>query len=142
MGVIHRLDKPVGGVMVYGKTKKAAAALSDQIRAGKIRKMYMAVVCGRTVDNVENFLKTSYFPPFLCFLVWITWISLFSKILQFFTFLYFFVYFVYCPPNILQYSPHCNNICIRSRTNTNSITLIHGIYNLAISHIYTYMSII
>ncbi len=56
VGVIHRLDKPVGGVMVYGKTKKAAAALSDQIRAGKIRKMYMAVVCGRTVDNVENFV--------------------------------------------------------------------------------------
>ena len=56
MGVIHRLDKPVGGVMVYAKTKRAAAALSDQIRAGTMRKMYMAVVCGRTVDNVENFV--------------------------------------------------------------------------------------
>lgn len=56
VGVIHRLDKPVGGVMVYAKTKRAAAALSGQIRAGTMRKMYMAVVCGRTVDNVENFV--------------------------------------------------------------------------------------
>ena len=66
VGVIHRLDKPVGGVMVYAKTKRAAAALSDQIRAGTMRKMYMAVVCGRTVDNVENFVDNlilrSFFP--------------------------------------------------------------------------------
>ena len=32
VGVIHRLDKPVGGVMVYAKTKKAAAALSKQVQ--------------------------------------------------------------------------------------------------------------
>lgn len=56
VGVIHRLDKPVGGVMVYAKTKKAANSLSEQVREGKMRKMYMAVVCGRTVDNVENFV--------------------------------------------------------------------------------------
>ncbi|MCI8836509.1 MAG: RluA family pseudouridine synthase [Hungatella sp.] len=56
VGVIHRLDKPVGGVMVYGKTKKAAAALSEQVQSHKMRKVYKAVVCGRIVDNVENFV--------------------------------------------------------------------------------------
>ncbi|MCI8515736.1 MAG: RluA family pseudouridine synthase [Hungatella sp.] len=56
VGVIHRLDKPVGGVMVYAKTKKAAASLSRQVQDGRMRKMYMAVVCGRTVDNVDNFV--------------------------------------------------------------------------------------
>lgn len=56
VGVIHRLDKPVGGIMVYGKTKQAAAALSRQVQSGEMRKMYMAVVCGRPVDNVDNFV--------------------------------------------------------------------------------------
>ena len=56
VGVIHRLDKPVGGVMVYAKTKKAAAVLSEQVRSHKMRKVYKAVVCGRIVDNVENFV--------------------------------------------------------------------------------------
>ena len=56
VGVIHRLDKPVGGVMVYAKTKKAAAALSKQVQDRTMGKVYMAVVCGRIVDNVENFV--------------------------------------------------------------------------------------
>lgn len=56
VGVIHRLDKPVGGVMVYAKTSKAAAALSAQIQAHQMRKLYKAVACGRIVDNVDNFV--------------------------------------------------------------------------------------
>lgn len=56
VGVIHRLDKPVGGVMVYAKTPKAAAALSTQIQAHRMRKLYKAVACGRIVDNVDNFV--------------------------------------------------------------------------------------
>lgn len=56
VGVIHRLDKPVGGIMVYAKTRQAAAALSRQVQDGKMQKMYMAVVCGRPVDNVDNFV--------------------------------------------------------------------------------------
>ena len=47
VGVIHRLDKPVGGVMVYAKTKKAAAALSKQVQANEMHKKYNAVVCGK-----------------------------------------------------------------------------------------------
>ena len=56
VGVIHRLDKPVSGIMVYAKTKEAAAALSAQIQAGRVKKRYHAVVCGRCVDNVGNFV--------------------------------------------------------------------------------------
>lgn len=54
VAVIHRLDKPVSGVMVYAKTKKAAAALSEQVQNRKMDKYYEAVVCGKLVDNVEN----------------------------------------------------------------------------------------
>ena len=56
VAVIHRLDKPVSGVMVYGKTKKAAAVLSGQVQDGKMEKIYEAVVCGKPVDNVDNFV--------------------------------------------------------------------------------------
>lgn len=56
VAVIHRLDKPVSGVMVYAKTKKAAAALSEQVQNRKMDKVYEAVVCGKPVDNVEKFV--------------------------------------------------------------------------------------
>ena len=56
VGVIHRLDKPVGGVMVYAKTKEAAASLSKQVQSHTMHKMYHAVVCGKLVDNVGNYV--------------------------------------------------------------------------------------
>ncbi|MBQ2400915.1 MAG: RluA family pseudouridine synthase [Lachnospiraceae bacterium] len=56
VAVIHRLDKPVSGVMVYAKTKKAAAALSEQVYNRKMDKYYEAVVCGKSVNNVDNFV--------------------------------------------------------------------------------------
>ena len=56
VGVIHRLDKPVSGVLVYAKTKKAAASLSKQVAQGKMQKKYLAVLCGKAVDNVDNFV--------------------------------------------------------------------------------------
>lgn len=56
VGVIHRLDKPVGGVMVYAKTQKAAAVLSKQVAAGEMTKKYQAVICGKPVDNVGNYV--------------------------------------------------------------------------------------
>lgn len=56
VGVIHRLDKPVGGIMVYAKTKSAAAALSKQVQEHQMKKIYRAVVCGKPVDNVGNFV--------------------------------------------------------------------------------------
>lgn len=56
VGVVHRLDKPVSGIMVYARNREAAADLSRQIQTGRMRKMYKAVVCGRPVDNVDNFV--------------------------------------------------------------------------------------
>lgn len=46
LGLIHRLDRPVGGVMVFAKTSKAASRLSEQIRNHKFIKVYYAVVEG------------------------------------------------------------------------------------------------
>ena len=56
VGVIHRLDKPVSGLMVYAKTKQAAAILSDAVQKGMLKKQYLAVICGKTVDNVGNYV--------------------------------------------------------------------------------------
>ncbi|MFR4440446.1 MAG: RluA family pseudouridine synthase [Hungatella sp.] len=56
VGVIHRLDKPVGGVMVYAKTKEAAASLSKQVQGTEMKKKYQAVLCGKPVDNVGNYV--------------------------------------------------------------------------------------
>lgn len=46
LAVIHRLDQPVSGVLVFGKTKAAAASLSAQVQDGRSEKIYRAVVCG------------------------------------------------------------------------------------------------
>lgn len=50
LGLIHRLDRPVGGVMVFAKTSKAASRLSEQVRNHTIQKKYYAVVEG----NLKN----------------------------------------------------------------------------------------
>lgn len=44
LGLIHRLDRPVGGVVVFGKTSKGAGRLSDQFRTHSVEKVYWAVV--------------------------------------------------------------------------------------------------
>ena len=47
VGLVHRLDRPVGGIMVFAKTSKAASRLSAQIRERRFEKTYRAVVEGR-----------------------------------------------------------------------------------------------
>ena len=44
LGLVHRLDRVTGGVMVFAKTSKAAARLSEAIREGEFEKTYLAVV--------------------------------------------------------------------------------------------------
>lgn len=44
--VVHRLDRPVGGVLVFAKTKKAAAFFTEQSQKGELQKIYLAVVSG------------------------------------------------------------------------------------------------
>lgn len=46
IGLVHRLDRPVSGIMVFAKTSKAASRLSDQIRQNIFHKTYLAVVEG------------------------------------------------------------------------------------------------
>lgn len=46
LGLVHRLDRPVGGIMVFAKTSKAASRLSDQIRTNTFHKTYLAVIQG------------------------------------------------------------------------------------------------
>ena len=47
LGLVHRLDRPVGGVMVFAKTSKAASRLSNQVREKIFKKKYLAVVDGK-----------------------------------------------------------------------------------------------
>ncbi len=61
MGMVHRLDRPVAGIILFCRTSKAAARMSEQFRQGTIKKTYMAVVeghlpapSGRLVDHLHR----------------------------------------------------------------------------------------
>ena len=59
-GLVHRLDRPTGVVMVFAKTSKAAARLSEQMRNGGFEKRYFAVLCGtpsKKKATLENYLR-------------------------------------------------------------------------------------
>lgn len=60
VGLIHRLDRPTGGVMVFAKSSKAAARLSEQLKAGDFEKKYFAVLVGTPREKratLTNYLK-------------------------------------------------------------------------------------
>ncbi len=73
LGLIHRLDQPVEGLVVFALNPKAAAALSKQSAGKEMQKTYLAVrhsvdkcphpvpneekFCGKPVDNVENLVE-------------------------------------------------------------------------------------
>lgn len=60
LGLVHRLDRPTGGVMVFAKTSKAASRLSETMRSGGFDKRYLAVVQGAPrckKDRLTHFLK-------------------------------------------------------------------------------------
>lgn len=56
LGLVHRLDRVVGGVMVFAKTSKSAGRLSEQIRKNEFKKTYYAVLCGNLKQSgrLEN----------------------------------------------------------------------------------------
>ena len=59
VGLVHRLDRPVGGIMVFAKTSKAASRLSEQIRNKTFSKKYLAVVDGKFEQDkrtIEDYL--------------------------------------------------------------------------------------
>lgn len=51
LGLVHRLDRPVGGIMVFAKTSKAAERLSEQIRNHTFQKEYHAIVMGNVKEH-------------------------------------------------------------------------------------------
>jgi 23S rRNA pseudouridine1911/1915/1917 synthase len=60
LGVVHRIDKPVSGVLLFAKTSKAAARLSEQFRDNVIDKIYWAMVEGevkQTFGTLEDWLR-------------------------------------------------------------------------------------
>ena len=58
LGLVHRLDRPVGGVMVFAKTSKAASRLSEQVRTHQLKKEYYAIVLGKIEEkgHLEDYL--------------------------------------------------------------------------------------
>ena len=58
LGLVHRLDRPVGGIMVFAKTSKCAQRLSNQIQNHDFKKVYYAVVMNRI--NKQQDTLTDY----------------------------------------------------------------------------------
>ena len=56
IGLIHRLDRPVGGIMVFARTSKAAARLSKQVSEHSFSKKYYAVVSGKMEKENDKFI--------------------------------------------------------------------------------------
>ena len=56
--IINRLDRPVGGAVLFAKNPKAAAELTKRLNEGKIEKTYTAVVCGKAKESgtMEDYL--------------------------------------------------------------------------------------
>ena len=60
VGLVHRLDRPTGGVMVFAKTGKASARITEQLKSQEMKKTYLAVVNGVVKEDSKelvNYLK-------------------------------------------------------------------------------------
>ena len=59
LGLVHRLDRPTGGIMVFARTSKAAKRLSESIRNNSFKKSYLAVVHGKVLakDTLIDYLE-------------------------------------------------------------------------------------
>ena len=59
LGLLHRLDRPVGGVMLFAKDKKAEAILAKDLQENRLNKCYLTVLCGKLpaeMGTLENYL--------------------------------------------------------------------------------------
>ncbi len=61
LALVHRLDRPVGGLCVFAKTSKAASRLSNDIRTHKFQKQYLAIV----IDNDKTLKEKDLFEDYL-----------------------------------------------------------------------------
>jgi 23S rRNA pseudouridine1911/1915/1917 synthase len=60
LGIVHRLDRPVGGVMLFARTSKALERLNEIFRTREVKKTYLAIVAERPPEDeavLTNFLK-------------------------------------------------------------------------------------
>ncbi|MFN3660924.1 MAG: pseudouridine synthase, partial [Brevinematales bacterium] len=55
IGIVHRLDRPVGGVMVFAKNRRAAEKLSTQMKTRQCEKYYLAVIYGEISPSTGTF---------------------------------------------------------------------------------------
>ncbi|MDO5557242.1 MAG: RluA family pseudouridine synthase [Clostridia bacterium] len=59
LGLVHRLDRPVGGIMIFARTSKAASRLSQQVRDKEFKKTYLVIVDGKMEEKsgvLEDYL--------------------------------------------------------------------------------------
>ena len=69
LGLLHRLDRPVGGIMVFAKTSKSSKRMTEQIKSHKVEKKYLAVVNGiikNDNDKLVDYLKKQANAYFIC----------------------------------------------------------------------------
>ena len=62
LGVVHRLDRPVGGAVIFAKTSKALARLNEMLRKGEIHKTYWALTRNqppKEEDTLTHYITTS-----------------------------------------------------------------------------------
>lgn len=60
LGVIHRLDQPVEGLLVFAKNQSAASALSAQLGEGTLNKLYYGAVCGKLKEKQGELVDYLY----------------------------------------------------------------------------------
>ena len=56
LGLVHRLDRPVGGIMVFAKTSKCASRLSKQIQNHEFKKTYYAITMNKIRKKKDTFV--------------------------------------------------------------------------------------
>lgn len=61
VGLVHRLDRPVGGIMVFARTSKGASRLSDLIRRHKMNKKYLCVLQGDFKNLSNNWTTITHY---------------------------------------------------------------------------------
>ncbi len=63
LGLVHRIDRPVSGVVLFARTSKAASRLTGEFRLRRVHKVYFAVVIGRVgadEGRLEAFIKRAH----------------------------------------------------------------------------------
>ena|SRR5690625_1843983 len=63
LSLLHRLDRPVGGVIVFAKTSKAASRMADMFRRRTVQRKYVAIVRGKVKERTKtlaNYLRKNH----------------------------------------------------------------------------------